>query len=330
MNKPAKEKTNKVIRFQTGLQESRRVVSNGLIEKITTFRNTRALDSMATVLITVFGWTAIFVLIGIAGFLIHSSMRAFDEVGIWSMIAGTDWFPTSSDARYGFLPAQVGSIWVTIVALAACVPIGVLSAVYLSEFASSRFREIAKAIIEFMVTIPSVVFGLIGLSVLVPLIREYLPVDSGLIGLTAGLIVGVVCLPTIISISEDALRSVPRELRHGSFALGNTRWQTAYKVILPAASSGVFAAVMLGMGRAIGETMVVLMLAGNAGIIPGSPLEAARTMTGTIAQETGEVVRGSVHFAVLFALGLVLFVSTFIINLIADMVLERSRKKWRR
>jgi len=329
MKHPAKTKST-VVRFQTAHLESGCEVSTGLAKRIGSFRNTRTLDSGATVIITLLGWTAIVVLIGIAGFLIHSSMRAFDEVGIWSMIAGSDWFPTSSDARFGFLPAQIGSVWVTVVALSACVPIGVLSAVYLSEFASSKFRETAKAVIEFMVTIPSVVFGLIGLAVLVPLIREYLPVDSGLIGLTAGLVVGIVCLPTIVSISEDALRSVPSELRHGSFALGNTRWQTAYKVILPAASSGVFAAIMLGMGRAIGETMVVLMLAGNAGIIPASPLEAARTMTGTIAQETGEVVRGSTHFSVLFALGLVLFVSTFVINLIADMVLERSRKKWRR
>jgi len=329
MSTPAKRK-NYSVRFQTELSRSLAQGHQGLLQKATKLRNTRSLDSVATILITILGWTAIFVLIGIAGFLIHSSMRAFDEVGIWSMIAGTDWFPTSSDARFGFLPAQVGSVWVTIVALSACVPIGVLSAVYLSEFASTRFREMAKAVIEFMVTIPSVVFGLIGLAILVPFIRQHLPVDSGLIGLTAGLVVGIVCLPTIVSISEDALRSVPNELRHGSFALGNTRWQTAYKVILPAASSGVFAAIMLGMGRAIGETMVVLMLAGNAGIIPTSPLEAARTMTGTIAQETGEVVRGSIHFSVLFALGLVLFVSTFVINLFADMILERSRRKWRR
>ncbi|MCL2680176.1 MAG: phosphate ABC transporter permease subunit PstC [Coriobacteriia bacterium] len=293
-------------------------------------RTARTCDAAATLVITVLGWTAIFVLIAIAGFLVHSSLRALDEVGIWSMIAGSDWFPTSSNARFGFLPAQIGSAWVTIVALSTCVPVGVFAAIYLSEFASTRFREVAKAVIEFMATIPSVVFGLIGLSVLVPLIREHLPVDSGLIGLSAGLVVGIVCLPTIISISEDALRSVPRELRQGSFALGNTRWQTAYKVVLPAASSGVFAAVMLGLGRAIGETMVVLMLAGNAGIIPTSPLEAARTMTGTIAQETGEVVRGGLHFSVLFTLGLVLFVITFVINLIADLVLERSRKKWSR
>ena len=290
----------------------------------------RALNSATTVAITLLGWTATFVLIAIAGFLLHNSLRALEEVGIWSMIAGTDWFPASSNARFGFLPAQVGSAWVTIVALLTCVPIGIFSAIYLSEFASTRFREIAKAIIEFMATIPSVVFGLIGLAVLVPIIREHLPVDSGLIGFTAGIVVGILCLPTIISISEDALRSVPSELRHGSFALGNTRWQTAFKVVLPAASSGVFAAVMLGLGRAIGETMVVLMLAGNAGIIPNSPFEAARTMTGTIAQETGEVVRGSLHFSVLFMLGFVLFVSTFVINLIADLVLERSRKKWRR
>jgi phosphate transport system permease protein len=143
-------------------------------------------------------------------------------------------------------------------------------------------------------------------------------------------VVGVMTLPTIISISEDALYSVPGAMRQGSLALGNTRWQTTYKVVLPAASSGIFAAVMLGLGRAIGETMVVLMLAGNSGIIPHSPLEAARTMTGTIAQEMGEVVRGGQHFSVLFAMGLVLFAITFAVNLAADAVLERQRKRWGR
>jgi phosphate transport system permease protein len=155
-------------------------------------------------------------------------------------------------------------------------------------------------------------------------------VNSGLTALTAGLVVGVMSLPTIISIAEDALHSVPKELRQGSLALGNTRWQTTYKVVVPSASSGIFAAVMLGLGRAIGETMVVLMLAGNSGLVAKSPLEPVRTLTGTIAQEMGEVVRGGTHYSVLFAMGLVLFTLTFLINLAADAVLENQRKRWRR
>lgn len=245
------------------------------------------------------------------------------------MVSGASWFPTSAQAEFGFLPSEVGSLWVTFIALLFCVPLGIFSAVYLSEFAPKRIKEIGKTLIEFMAAIPSVVFGLIGLYVLVPILQSTFNLDSGLTAFSAGLMVGVVCLPTIISISEDALHAVPKDLRQGSLALGNNTWQTTFKVILPAASSGIFAAVMLGLGRAIGETMVVLMLAGNAGIIPDSPFLAARTMTGTIAQETGEVVRGGIHFSVLFAMGLVLFVWTFVINLAADTVLERQRKRWR-
>jgi len=168
------------------------------------------------------------------------------------------------------------------------------------------------------------------LAYLDPLITRVFNISSGLTALTAGLVVGIMSLPTIISIAEDALHNVPNDLRQGSLALGNTRWQTTYKVTVPAASSGIFAAVMLGLGRAIGETMVVLMLAGNSGLIITSALQPARTLTGTVAQEMGEVVRGGMHYSVLFAMGLVLFAITFAINLAADMVLERQRKRWRR
>lgn len=293
-------------------------------------RISRAANSVAKIGISVLAWTAIVLLAGIAGFLIQNSMRAINEIGLAKMVGGTDWFPTSQDALFGFLPAEVGSMWVTAVAMLMCIPVGIAAAVFLSEFASLRVKELGKTTVEFMAAIPSVVFGLIGMTLIVPFIAGTLHLDSGLTALSAGIMVGIVCMPTIISISEDALHAVPDALRQGSLALGNTRWQTTYKVVLPAASSGIFAAVMLALGRAIGETMVVLMVAGNAGLIPETPLMAARTLTGTIAQETGEVVRGGLHFSVLFAMGLVLFVVTFCINLVADSVLERQRKKWRR
>jgi phosphate transport system permease protein len=175
-----------------------------------------------------------------------------------------------------------------------------------------------------------VVYGLIGIALLVPLVRSGLHLTSGLTALSAGLIVGFMALPTIISISEDALHAVPEDLRLGSFALGNNRWQTAYKVVVPSAGSGIFAAIMLGLGRAIGETMVVLMVAGNANVIAGSPLESVATLPGRIAAEMAEVVQGSVHQSALFTMGLVLFTVTFCINLAADVVLERQRRKWRR
>ena len=290
----------------------------------------RAADAVVRRLIALCAWVAIVVLGAIFAFLIFNALKAIREVGLGGMIAGTDWYPTLEPPLFGFLPSEVGSLWVTGVALLLAVPIGIAASVYLSEFAKGRFKEIAKSVVEFMAAVPSVVLGLLGLAFVAPVVNSVFRLESGLSALTAGIVVGAMSLPTIISISEDALYSVPKELRQGSLALGNTNWQTTYKVVVPAASSGIFAASMLGLGRAIGETMVVLMLAGNSGLIPNSPLQAARTMTGTIAQEMGEVVRGGQHYSVLFAMGLVLFAITFAINLAADMVLERQRKKWRR
>ncbi|NTW28321.1 MAG: phosphate ABC transporter permease subunit PstC [Coriobacteriia bacterium] len=290
----------------------------------------RAADAIARRSIWVCGWVAIAVLVAIFVFLAWNATQALRDVGLWKMLSGTDWYPTIEPARYGFLPSIVGSLWVTGIALLLAVPIGIAGSIYLSEFATGWVKEVTKSVVEFMVAVPSVVLGLLGLAYLAPLLATTFHVSSGLMALTAGLVVGIMSLPTIISISEDALHSVPKDLRQGSLALGNTRWQTIYKVVVPSASSGIFAAVMLGLGRAIGETMVVLMLAGNSGLIISSPLEAARTLTGTIAQEMGEVVSGGEHYSVLFTMGLVLFVITFLINLAADMVLERQRKRWRR
>lgn len=275
-------------------------------------------------------WTAILILAGIFAFLVLNSSRALREVGLVTMVTGTDWFPTSDPPKFGFLPSEIGSVWVTLIALLLSVPVGIGAAVYLSEFARGSVKEVGKSIVEFMAAVPSVVLGLLGLAFVVPWVRTTFGLDSGLTAFAAGIVVGVLCLPTIISISEDALHSVPDSLRQGSLALGNTRWETTYKVVVPAASSGIFAAVMLGLGRAIGETMVVLMLAGNSGLVIDTPFQAARTLTGTIAGEMAEVVRGGAHFSVLFAMALVLFAVTFVVNLAADWVLEKQRQRWRR
>lgn len=290
----------------------------------------RAVDAVVMRVIQFSGFAAIIILAAIAAFLAVNAFKAIGEVGLARMVTGTDWFPTSTPPRFGFLPAIVGSAWVTIVALTICVPVGIAAAVYISEFAAKRAKNLIKSVIEFMAAVPSVVLGLLGLALLVPRVRVWFGLDSGLTALTAGFVVGIMALPTIVSIAEDAMHAVPSDLRTGSLALGNTRWQTAYKVVLPAASSGIFAAVMLGLGRAIGETMVVLMLAGNAGIIPGDPFVSVRTMPGTIAGEMAEVVQGGLHYSVLFAMALTLFVITFVVNLAADVVLERQRKRWRR
>jgi phosphate transport system permease protein len=290
----------------------------------------RAAEGVVTQLIALSGIAAIIVLAAISVFLFINASRALSEVGIAKMVAGTDWYPTSEHPSYGFLPAIVGSLWVTAVALLLCMPVGIAAAIYISEFAGRRVKDVIKSVVEFMAAVPSVVLGLLGLALLVPNMRVALRLDTGLTALTAGVVVGIMALPTIISISEDAMHAVPNDLRNGSLALGNTRWQTTYKVVIPAASSGIFAAVMLGVGRAIGETMVVLMLAGNSGLIPNSPFVSARTMPGTIAGEMAEVVQGGQHYSVLFAMALMLFAMTFAVNLAADIVLERQRKRWNR
>lgn len=290
----------------------------------------RAAEAVARGVIHACGWVAIVILGAIAVFLVWNSIRAIDEVGLGTMLSGAAWYPTSSPGKFGVLPLIMGSLAVTGVALLVAVPVGVAAAVFISEFSGAGVKDVMKSIIEFMAAVPSVVYGLIGVAVLIPAVKDAFELSSGMTALTGGIVLGVMAIPTVISISEDALHAVPVDLRRGSAALGNTRWQTTVKVTLPAASSGVFAAVMLGLGRAIGETMAVLMLTGNAAVMPTSVLESVRTMTGTIAAEMGEVVQGGLHYSVLFAVGLVLFVITFAINLAADLVLERQRRRWRR
>lgn len=290
----------------------------------------RAAEAVVRAVIYACGWLAIIILGAIALFLIWNSGRAFEEAGLWTMLSNTAWYPTSDPGKFGMLPLILGSLFVTGVALAVSVPVGVAAAVFISEFSGRRVKDVMKSIIEFMAAVPSVVYGLIGVAVVIPAVKDAFALSSGMTALAGGIVLGIMALPTVISISEDALHAVPFDLRQGSAALGNTRWQTTYKVTIPAAGSGIFAAIMLGLGRAIGETMAVLMLTGNAAIMPTSALESVRTMTGTIAAEMGEVVQGGLHYSVLFAVGLVLFAITFTINLAADLVLERQRKRWRR
>jgi phosphate transport system permease protein len=287
-------------------------------------------EAVARAVIYLCGWMAIVILAAIAVFLMWNSLRAVNEAGLFTMLSGTAWYPTSSPGKFGLLPLILGSLYVTGVALAVAVPVGVAAAVFIAEFSGRGVKDVMKSIIEFMAAVPSVIYGLIGVAVLIPLVKDIFDLSTGMTALTGGIVLGIMAVPTVISISEDALHAVPVDLRRASAALGNTRWQTTFKVTLPAASSGIFAAVMLGLGRAIGETMAVLMLTGNAAVMPATVFESVRTMTGTIAAEMGEVVQGGLHYSVLFAVGLVLFAITFTINLAADLVLERQRKRWRR
>jgi phosphate transport system permease protein len=258
-------------------------------------------------------------------FLLRDAASFFRIYSAGKFLFGRNWLPISEPAQFGVLPLLLGSVFVTLGAIAICVPVGIAAAMFIAEVAPKSLKTVLKSVIEILAAIPSVVLGFIGIVWLGPFLRGMLHLPTGMCGLTGSLLLAFMAFPTIISISEDALVSVPRAYREAAFGLGATRWQTLWRVILPAASPGIIAAAMLGIGRVIGETMVVMMVTGNSPVMPTSILLPLRTLTATIAGEMGETVSGSEHYLALFAVGLVLFVITFLINLVADMFLRRAR-----
>lgn len=263
-------------------------------------------------------------------FLFRDSLLLFKDTSLMDFLTGKFWYPEAGNRQFGLLPLFFGSLIVTFGAILFAVPIGIASAIYISEIADPRVADFLKPFIEILAGIPSVVFGFFGLVVLVPIIQHSFNLPTGQTALAGSIMLGIMALPTIITISEDAISSVPSSLEHGSLALGATKWQTIYRVMVPAALSGISAAVMLGIGRAIGETMTLMMVTGNTAVIPSFPggfFASVRTMTATIALEMGEVPQGSAHFHALFAVGSVLFIITFLINLVADSIKKRYRFK---
>lgn len=251
-------------------------------------------------------------------FLLKEGLPAFRSVPLGEFL-GDRWYPIED--RYGFLSLLAGTLVVTFGAVIIAVPLGLITAIYLGEIAPQWQREILKPFIEILAGIPSIVLGFFGWIALAPTIQK-LGAPSGLTAFTGSLILAYMSLPTIVSITEDALYAVPREYRDGSLAIGATQWQTIWRVVVPAARSGIVIAIMLGIGRAIGETMAVMLVTGNAANLPrlglGTFFQPVRTMTATIAAEMGEVAQGSTHYSVLFAIGIALFVITFLINSIAS------------
>jgi len=276
------------------------------------------------------GLLAIVVLLGIIALLLKEGLPIFLDTPPWEFFFGTKWYPVSEPPTFGIMPFFVSTLWVTLVATAISVPVGVACAAYLAEVAPDKVRETVKPIIELLAGIPSVVMGFIGLMLLSPLVQSTFNLNTGLCGLSAGIMLALMSLPIIVSVSEDALRAVPDQFRQASYALGATRWETIIHVSIPAALSGITAAVMLGVGRAIGETMTVLMVAGGALAMPVSPTEPMMPMTAAIASGIGNAVRGGLQYQALFAIGLVLFILTLAVNVIADRVLERQRRKFAR
>lgn len=266
--------------------------------------------------------SAISVLAIITIFIFEQGTPIMFKYGFRSFLLGRDWYP--SEKSFGLLPMIVGSIMVTSGALIIGVPLGLASAIFLTEFSHRRLSRYLKPVIELLAGIPSVVYGFIGLMFLVPFIRERFG-GPGLSVLAASVILGIMILPTVISISIDAIRAVPDSYREGSIALGATRWQTVRMVVLPAARSGIIAGIILGMGRAIGETMAVIMVAGNAAAIPGSILAPVRTLTSNIALEMAYA--SGEHREALFATGVILFIIIMILNTMANVTSARQKKR---
>lgn len=277
---------------------------------------------------TVFFCTALFAVFVIAFillFLLRDGAPIFAQVGLLDFLFGQVWAPTAVEPLYGIFPLIVGTILVTIGAMVFAVPLSLGCAIYISELAPLRVKQVLKPAIELLAGIPSVVYGFFGLIVLTNFIRVAFGLPSGETWLAASILLGIMALPTIVSVSEDAISSVPREYKEGSLAIGATRWQTISRVVVPAALSGIAAAIILGIGRAIGETMAVLMVAGNAAIIPDpiwNILSPVRTLTGTLGIEMGEVPIGSDHYHALFGVAVVLLVITLIVNLSAVAILR--------
>ena len=278
-------------------------------------------ERIAEVILTAIGLCSVTVLGLIILFIFREGLPAFAKVGVLEFITGTRWAP--GKGVFGILPMIAGSIVVTLGALVVGMPLGMGSAIYLSEFAPKKTAQVLKPTIELLAGIPSVVFGFIGLTVLVPFIRAHFG-GPGFSVLASALVLGVMILPTMTSISYDALRAVPQAYREGMLAVGATPWQTVRMVVLPAAKSGILAAGILSMGRAVGETMAVIMVAGNATIVPTSLLDPVRTMTSNIALEMGYA--SGLHRSALFATGVVLFVVVGVLNTVARAAVRgRSR-----
>ena len=251
---------------------------------------------------------------------------ALSDIQLWDFLAGKEWYPTATPSpEFGALPLILGTFLVTLGAILIALPLGLAVAIYLAELADERWRTLLKPAIELLAGIPSVVYGFFGLVVIVPLIKSAFDLSVGETALAGSVLLAIIALPTIITVSEDALKSTPRALKEASLALGATHHETIVQVVVPYAIRGISAATILGVGRAVGETMTVLMVTGNAAVLPTSFLMPVRTLSATIAAELGEAPQGALHYKALFLVGCVLFVVTFAFNLLADYIAARRR-----
>jgi phosphate transport system permease protein len=281
------------------------------------------LDKAASILVFIGGTSAIVLIVGIFVFIAREGLGfVLGPMDFVEFFGSIEWRPTSRNPTYGVLALIAGTASVTGLAMVVSVPFSLGAAIYIGEFATGRVRESLKILIELLAAIPSVVWGFIGLTIVNPMIIDLFNVPVGLGVLNAGVILGLMAAPIMTTIAEDALKAVPDSYREAAEAMGATRWQVIFQVVLPAAKNGLMAAVLLGVGRGFGETMAVLMASGHSINVPTSLFDSVRALTATIAAELGETATGSDHFRSLFTIGILLFVVTFIINLTADLVVK--------
>lgn len=290
------------------------------------FMNRNRTDSLFRNLFLGAGLLSVLVLLGIFLMLIINGVKTFSEVGFLEFLFGSTWNPSAyGDSSYGIGAMLVSTFMVTFGAMVIAIPLGIGSAAFLSEIAPDRVREILKPLIEMLAGIPSVVVGFLGIVLLGPAIASTFGLNNGLNALNGSILLAVMALPTIVSVAEDAIRAVPNSFKEASYALGANKWTTLIRVTLPASFSGIIAASVLGMGRAIGETMTVLMVTGNNLSMPDSFFDSIRTLTATIAIELGEVAYGTTHYYSLFAVGTVLFIISLLVNILAERLAARFR-----
>lgn len=283
-------------------------------------------ESIVRVGLSVVAFTSLLALCGIMAFLFMDGLPLFNDYPILGFLFGTLWYPTDTPPEFGVFPLMVASLAVTVLASCIAVPLGVMTAAYLVEIASTQTRRIVKPFIELLAALPSVVIGFFGMVIVAPFLQDQFDVATGLNLFNASLMLAFMSVPTICTVAEDALHAVPRTLREASLALGATRWETLVRVVIPASLSGIGTAIMLGMSRAIGETMVVLMVAGGAAMLPGSIFDPVRPMPASIAAEMAEAPFRGDHYYALFATGILLFLFTLIFNMVAFYISEKHKQ----
>ena len=292
-------------------------------------RYRQARDRVVEAVLFACGLVAVFTTVAIVFILVKESIAFFDHVTLWEFLTGTTWTPLFADAKYGILPLVAGTLTVTGVALLVAIPLGTLIAIYLSEYASYRLREVVKPVLELLGAVPTVVYGYFALLMVTPLLQKLIPDLPGFNMLSAGLVIGLMIVPYVASVSEDAMRSVPRYMREGSYAMGATKLQTALRVVFPGALSGIAAAYILGISRAVGETMVVAIAAGMQPTMTFDPREPAATITAYIVQVSlGDLPHESIGYQSIFAAGLVLMLITLVFNVIGFFLTRRFREAY--